>query len=99
MIKAKIFVNLKSEVHDPQSTKTKETLNKIGFKSVKDLKCNKYFEVTFDETDVEKVKDLIEKISRDVLVNSNIESYTYNIDSTDGVSPSTVAAISDRHQP
>ena len=80
MIKAKVFVSLKPSVFDPESKVICNTLKSLGYINVIESKVNKFFELHFDETDVEIVKKELQEICEKVLVNPNTEVYEIWID-------------------
>jgi len=79
MIKARVFVSFKPSVFDPESKVICNTLNSLGYLNVIDTKVNKFFELTFNETDHEIVKQQLSEISKNLLVNPNIENYTFEL--------------------
>ncbi len=78
-MKAKIFVTLKNGVLDPQGKAISESLNSLGYKSVKDVRQGKFIEVELTETDKEKAKDQLEKMCKELLANTVIENYKFEI--------------------
>lgn len=78
--KAKIYVTLRKSVFDPQGQTVLHALESLGFKSAKDLRVGKFFELTIDadsKQDAEKeVKTMCEKL----LVNTVIEDYTFELE-------------------
>ncbi|MDX1950050.1 MAG: phosphoribosylformylglycinamidine synthase subunit PurS [Rickettsiales bacterium] len=78
-MKAKIFVTLKNGVLDPQGKAISESLNSLGYKSVKDVRQGKFIEVELEENDKEKAKDQLEKMCKELLANTVIENYKFEI--------------------
>lgn len=77
MYLAKIYVQLKSTVSDPQGQTIQGGLRQLGFDTVESVRAGKYMEVRLDETaesDAErKVRDMCEKL----LANPVIEEYSF----------------------
>ena len=75
---AKIYVTLKSGVLDPQGQAVGRSLARLGFSEVTDARIGKYIEIKLDGTrsDVEK---RIDAMCRDLLANTVIEDYRFEI--------------------
>ena len=78
MMKAHVYVTLKSSVLDPQGQTIQNALRKIGFAEVSAVRQGKYFALTLaDGLSAEAAKAAGEKIAREVLTNPVIEEFTY----------------------
>lgn len=53
MLKAKIFVELKPSVLDPQGKAVTNSLHNLGFEDVSQTRIGKYIEIVFDSSDRE----------------------------------------------
>jgi phosphoribosylformylglycinamidine synthase len=81
MMKAHVYVTLKTSVLDPQGQTIHNALRKIGFADVTAVRQGKYFALTLDEgLSAEAAKAEVERIAREVLTNPVIEEFTYRID-------------------
>jgi phosphoribosylformylglycinamidine synthase len=81
MMKAHVYVTLKTSVLDPQGQTIHNALRKIGFADVAAVRQGKYFALTLaDGLSVEAAKALVERIAREVLTNVVIEEFTYRIE-------------------
>jgi phosphoribosylformylglycinamidine synthase len=81
MMKAHVYVTLKTSVLDPQGQTIQNALHKIGYSDVSAVRQGKYFAVTLtDGLDAAAVKALVEKIAAEVLTNPVIEEFTYRIE-------------------
>lgn len=78
-MKARIHVTLKPGVLDPQGKAVANALHALGFDGVDDVRQGKYIELALDETDEAKARDQIEKMCRDLLANTVIENYSFEI--------------------
>ena len=74
-MKVKVIVTLKSGVLDPQGKAIQQTLNGMGFPSVKDVRQGKYFDIDIDESDEQKAKQSVEEICKKLLANQVIEDF------------------------
>ncbi len=80
MLKAKIFVQLKPSVLDPQGKAVTNTLHSLGHTIVEETRISKFIEITFSCQDKELVRAEVEKICANVLANPNTESYHYELE-------------------
>ena len=74
-MKVKVVVTLKSGVLDPQGKAIQQTLNGMGFATVKDVRQGKYFDLDIDESDEQKAKQSAEEICKKRLANQVIEDF------------------------
>jgi phosphoribosylformylglycinamidine synthase len=81
MMKAHVYVTLKTSVLDPQGQTIHNALRKIGFADVAAVRQGKYFALTLaDGLSVEAARAQVERISKEVLTNPVIEEFTYRIE-------------------
>lgn len=80
MIKAKIFVQLKPSVLDPQGKAVTNSLHNLGYYAVTDTRISKYIELSFDSDDAQQVEIMVGKICNDLLANPNTEIYHYQLE-------------------
>ena len=81
MMKAHVYVTLKSSVLDPQGQTIQNALHKIGFADVASVRQGKYFALSLaDGLSAEAAKSQVERIAREVLTNPVIEEFTYRIE-------------------
>ena len=74
-MKIKVIVTLKSGVLDPQGKAIQQTLNGMGFATVKDVRQGKYFDIDIDENEEQKAKISAEEICKKLLTNQVIEDF------------------------
>ena len=80
-MKAKVYVNLKPGVLDPQGKAIQHSVELLGFSGISDIRQGKYFEIALDDAISEAdAQAAAEKIARDVLANPVIEDYRVEID-------------------
>jgi len=81
-MKAKVFVNLKPGVLDPQGKAIHHSIETLGYSAITDVRQGKCFEITVDDSaDRDKVRTDVEKIAKDLLANPVIEDYRVEIES------------------
>ncbi len=79
-MKAKVYVTLKSSIHDPQGATILQSLLSLGFDHVDGIRAGKYFEVELSHQSVETARPLVEQMCEKLLANTVIEKYHYEID-------------------
>ena len=78
MMKAHVYVTLKTSVLDPQGQTIQNALRKIGFADVTAVRQGKYFALSLAEgLSAEAARAQVERIAREVLTNPVIEEFTY----------------------
>jgi phosphoribosylformylglycinamidine synthase len=78
-MKACIKITLKHGVLDPQGKAIEHALKSLGFEGVNEVRQGKYIEVELAESDEGKARQQVDKICRDLLANTVIETYAYEI--------------------
>ena len=78
-MKALIRITLKNGVLDPQGKAIQNALGSLGFKGVDEVRQGKYLEVDLAETDEAAAKAVVEKMCRDLLANTVIENYAFEL--------------------
>ena len=78
-MKAKIKVTLKNGVLDPQGKAIEGAIKGLGITGVGDVRQGKYIEVDLDESDPAKARTIVEQMCKDLLANTVIENYSYEI--------------------
>lgn len=79
-MKAKIYINYKEGILDPQGKTVGGALTSIGLDGVKDVSIGKYIQLDFDKKLTKKeVVNLTEQSCKKLLVNPNTEQFIYQI--------------------
>ena len=78
-MKARIRITLKNGVLDPQGKAIQNALSALGISGVEDVRQGKYIEVVLSETSEDRAKETIERMCKDLLANSVIENYSYEL--------------------
>ena len=79
MLKAKIYVQLKANVLDPQGKAVTNSLHNLGYTEVIETRISKYIEMRFMNDNREQVSQEVKQICQDLLANPNTETYQYEI--------------------
>ena len=74
-MKIKVVVTLKNGVLDPQGKAIQQTLNGMGFESVKEVRQGKYFDIEINENDETRAKSKVEEMCKKLLANLVIEDF------------------------
>ncbi|PPC98398.1 MAG: phosphoribosylformylglycinamidine synthase [Hyphomicrobium sp.] len=78
-MKARIKITLKNGVLDPQGKAIEGAIKGLGISGVGDVRQGKYIEVDLADTDPAKAGEIVEQMCRDLLANTVIENYSYEI--------------------
>jgi phosphoribosylformylglycinamidine synthase subunit PurS len=78
-MKARIIVTLKPGVLDPQGKAIAGALHALGFGSVGNVRQGKYIEFEVTESDPERARAEVERMCEQLLANTIIENYRYEI--------------------
>ena len=83
MIRAKVLVTLKKEVSDVQGQTIQQTVSKMDFPEVNQVRVGKYFEIELDPaggSSDEQVRGKLDQLCGTVLSNEVIEDFSYEIE-------------------
>ena len=84
MYLAKVFIQLKPTVSDPQGQTIQGGLRQLGFDTVDSVRAGKYMEIRIDEQKEDeasaKVRDMCDKL----LANPIIEDYRFDLEQVEG---------------
>jgi phosphoribosylformylglycinamidine synthase subunit PurS len=78
-MKARIKITLKNGVLDPQGKAIQNALGGLGVAGVQEVRQGKYIEVDLAERDEAKARATVEKMCKDLLANTVIENYSYEL--------------------
>jgi phosphoribosylformylglycinamidine synthase PurS subunit len=78
-MKARIKITLKNGVLDPQGKAIEGAVKGLGISGVGDIRQGKYIEVDLTESDPDKARSIVEQMCKDLLANTVIENYSYEI--------------------
>jgi phosphoribosylformylglycinamidine synthase len=80
VIKARVTVTLKNGVLDPQGKAIAGALHALGFGSVGEVRQGKYIEVEVSESDPARARAEVERMCKELLANTIIENYAYEVE-------------------
>jgi phosphoribosylformylglycinamidine synthase len=78
-MKARIRITLKNGVLDPQGKAIQNALGGLGFKGVEEVRQGKYIEVDLAATDEAAARAEVERMCRELLANTVIEDYAFEL--------------------
>jgi phosphoribosylformylglycinamidine synthase len=78
-MKANIRITLKSGVLDPQGKAIEHALGALGIGGVEDVRQGKYIEVQLGDMDEARARETVERMCKDLLANTVIENYSYEL--------------------
>ncbi len=79
-MKARITITLKPGVLDPQGKAIEGALHALGFGGVEGVRQGKFIEVEVAEDDPERARAEIERMCEQLLANTIIENYAYELE-------------------
>ncbi|MCB1443642.1 MAG: phosphoribosylformylglycinamidine synthase subunit PurS [Methyloceanibacter sp.] len=79
-MKARITITLKPGVLDPQGKAIEGALHALGFDGVDGVRQGKFIEVEVTENDPERARAEIERMCEQLLANTIIENYAYELE-------------------
>ena len=74
-MKARVYVTLKSGVHDPQGETVAHALKSMGYREVDGVRIGKYIEVELKDAAGGDARARVEEMCEKLLANTVIESY------------------------
>ena len=78
-MKAVIHVTLKTGVLDPQGKAVQNSLEGLGFESVKNVRQGKLIEIELEETNMKQAHQSLDEMCKKLLTNPVIENYRIEI--------------------
>ena len=78
MTTVRIYVTYKQSVFDPQGEAITKSIHSLGHDEVQSVKVGKFFDVVIDPSK-KAVEESVKEISEELLVNFNMETYTYKV--------------------
>lgn len=79
-MRARITITLKPGVLDPQGKAIEGALHALGFDTVDGVRQGKLIEVDVTESDPDKARAEIERMCEQLLANTIIENYAYELE-------------------
>jgi len=79
LFEAKVTINLKKGISDPEGANTLKALKLLGFKNVKEAKLIRTVDLIIDGKNKEQVKKSVEQMCQRLLTNPVIHTYDIKI--------------------
>ncbi|MGV7220360.1 MAG: phosphoribosylformylglycinamidine synthase subunit PurS [Nitrospinales bacterium] len=76
---AKIHINFKKGVLDPQGNAVQNALNDLGYQEVQEVSLGKYFEIRLDGISKDEAEFRVKEMCEKLLANTVIESYRFEL--------------------
>ena len=80
MYLAKVFIQLKPTVNDPQGQTIHGGLRQLGFESVDSVRAGKYMEIRLDEPAETIASEKVHEMCVKLLANPIIENYRFELE-------------------
>ena len=80
MYLAKVFIQLKPTVNDPQGQTIRGGLRQLGFESVDSVRAGKYMEIRLDEPAEKMASEKVREMCEKLLANPVIERFAFEVE-------------------
>ena len=80
MFLAKVYIQLKPSVNDPEGLTIRGGLRQLGFDSVVEVRSGKYMEIRLDEGDQAVAESRIAEMCEQLLANPIIEDFSFDLE-------------------
>ena len=80
MFLAKVYIQLKPSVNDPEGLTIRGGLRQLGFDSVVDVRAGKYMQVRLDESDRAVAESRVSEMCQQLLANPIIEDFSFDLE-------------------
>lgn len=78
-MKARVYIFYKDSVFDPQGNTLAQSLRRVGFARVKDVRVGKVIDVKMDSSSSDEARRDLQKMCEKLLANPVIESFKYEL--------------------
>lgn len=78
-MKARVLITPKKGIADPQGTAIEQALHALGFTGAHGVRMGKCIELELPDGDPNAARDVLARMSEQLLANTNIEQYTCTI--------------------
>jgi phosphoribosylformylglycinamidine synthase subunit PurS len=76
-VKARVYIFYKDSVFDPQGNTLAQSLRRVGFSRVKDVRVGKVIDVQMEASSSDEARRDLQKMCEKLLANPVIESFKY----------------------
>ena len=80
MFLAKVYIQLKPSVNDPEGLTIRGGLRQLGFVSVVDVRSGKYMQIRIDEGDLSVAESRVSEMCEQLLANPIIEDFSFDLE-------------------
>ena len=80
MFLAKVYIQLKPSVNDPEGLTIRGGLRQLGFDSVVDVRSGKYMQIRLDEDDPAVAESRVSEMCQQLLANPIIEDFSFDLE-------------------
>ena len=80
MFLAKVYIQLKPSVNDPEGLTIRGGLRQLGFDSVVDVRSGKYMQIRIDEGDLSVAESQVSEMCEQLLANPIIEDFSFDLE-------------------
>ena len=84
MLTARVYIQPKQGVLDPQGKTVQDALGTLGFTDVRDVRIGRYVVLTLDEEDEATARSRVRDMCEQLLANGVIEEYRVDVGAEDG---------------
>ena len=78
-MKAKVYINYKDGILDPQGTTVNNALKSMGYEGIKEIQIGKLIEIKFGKISKKVAEEITDSACKKMLANPNTESYKFEI--------------------
>ena len=78
-MKAKVYINYKEGILDPQGATVNLALNSMGYEGFHEIRIGKLIEIKFGDINRKQAEKITDSACRKMLANPNTESYRFEI--------------------
>lgn len=86
MVRARVTVQLKQDVMDPQGNAVQQALASLGHETVRQVRVGRSFDLLLDAPNNEETKADVKKMCESLLANTVIERFEIELVSVEGCS-------------
>lgn len=79
-MKARVIIVPRAEVLDPQGKAVQESLDRLGFGEVSDVRVGKSFDIELDAADADDARNQLDAMCRKLLANQVMEDYEIHLE-------------------
>lgn len=80
-MKATVTVYPRREILDPQGKAIRDTLGRLGFEGIEDVRAGKSFEIELADGEPEAARERLDEMCRKLLANPVVEDYEIDLPS------------------